>query len=377
MNVFQFVNDLKTASYRDKGQLLQYLLRVAERKLKTLSKEDRQLLLSYAFGEVDAMLRVIPETVSYREKDVIFHCEDCVLGLIMKLCGTPDQLRREQLSKIQSLVDLVDKERYIENTVDSLFQNPSVSETDMNRLLYWVKQTTDEYQKSMLFQGLLHHKEKLKKLSPPARQLLEEYVISEATRLKELSTEDSGAVLELIADVGKHFPTGSMIAALEGLLTLDKNPISYYAVESLLTLNRDVPQGVITALAEDLEYADLTYSVLRRMGKTSLFPKEYATDEYLGKSDLVHWLTYPTELGKAPDEILYVGKVKRFFSTKVFHVYRFRSDSDTLSDDLKNKWLIGWSSEEGGTFSNFEEYAGFEGPTAKETLNRIKKHILG
>ena len=377
MNIFQLVNELKAASYKDKQQLLQFLLRIAERDLKSLSKEDRQLLLSYAYGEVDAMLRVIPDTATYREKDVIFNCEDALLGLIMHLCGTPDQLPTEQLTKIHSLVDLVNEERYIENAVDSIFQNTSVSDADVNRLLYRVKQTTDEYQKSMLYQGLIHYKDSLKKFSPSAQRCMEEYIASEATRLMKLPIEDSGSVLELIADIGKYFPSESMITALEGLLSLGQNHMNYYAVMSLLTLGRQVPQAVITALAEDLEYADLTFCALRQMGKTKLFPKEYITDEYLGKSNLVHWLTYPTELGKAPDEILYIGEIKQFFKSEVFRVYRFRSDSETLDGSLRNQWLIGWSSEEGGTFSNFDLYADFEAPTVKETLKRIKKLILG
>ena len=377
MNIFQLVNELKAASYKDKQQLLQFLLRIAERDLMSLSKEDRQLLLSYAYGEVDAMLRAIPITASYREKDMIFDCEDALLGLIMRLCGTPDQLPIEQLTKIQSLVDLVQKERYIETALDSIFQGSSISEADVNRLLYWAKQTTDEYQKSKLFQGLIYYKDSLKKLSPSAQQLLGEYIVSEASRLKGLPTEDSGSILELIADIGKHFPSESMATTLEDLLLLGRNHINYYAVESLLTIGREVPQTVITALAEDLEYADLTFCALRQMGKTKLFPKEYITDEYLGKSNLVHWLTYPTELGKAPDEILYIGEIKQFFKSEVFRVYRFRSDSETLDGSLRNQWLIGWSSEEGGTFSNFDLYADFEAPTAKETLKRIKKLILG
>ena len=53
------------------------------------------------------------------------------------------------------------------------------------------------------------------------------------------------------------------------------------------------------------------------------------------------------------------------------------SDSDNLGDDLKNKWLIGWSSVEGGTFSNFDEYALFEKASVKKTLKNIKKKLLG
>ena len=70
------------------------------------------------------------------------------------------------------------------------------------------------------------------------------------------------------------------------------------------------------------------------------------------------------------------GKVKYFFKKDVYHVFKFMSDSDNLGDDLKNKWLIGWSSVEGGTFSNFDEYALFEKASVKKTLKNIKKKFL-
>ena len=108
-----------------------------------------------------------------------------------------------------------------------------------------------------------------------------------------------------------------------------------------------------------------------------MFPTECTTEEYLAKSDLVRWLTYPTELGKAPDEIVYIGKIKKLFKKEVFYVFKYRSNSDTLGDDLKNKWLIGWSSRDGGTFSNFDEFAPFEQETAKKTLRLIQKKLIG
>ena len=153
--------------------------------------------------------------------------------------------------------------------------------------------------------------------------------------------------------------------------------ISFYAVESLLALGREIPAQAVDALARDLEYAQMTYTALASAGKQALFPQEYATPEYLAKSDLVRWLTYPTELGKAPDEIEYIGKITYLFKKDVYHVFKYRSGSDTLGDALKDKWLIGWSSDSGGTFSNFDEYALYEKSTVAATLKKIKKKLIG
>ena len=101
--------------------------------------------------------------------------------------------------------------------------------------------------------------------------------------------------------------------------------------------------------------------------------QEIRLPEYLAKSNLVHWLTYPTELGGEPDAIEYLGKVKK---KDVYYVFRYRSVSDTLSDELKGKWLIGWSSNDGGTFSNFDRYDDFVQKTPEKTLKYIKKKLL-
>ena len=45
-------------------------------------------------------------------------------------------------------------------------------------------------------------------------------------------------------------------------------------------------------------------------------------------------------------------------------------------DELKNKWLVGWSSNEGGTFSNFDEFAPFEQETTEKTLKKQMMKFL-
>ena len=168
-----------------------------------------------------------------------------------------------------------------------------------------------------------------------------------------------------------------LASLLEQMIALGRNTVSFFAAESLIICGREVPDGIIDALARDLVYAEHMYQVLKNHNLSHLFPKELATEEYLAKSDLVHWLTYPTELGQAPDEIEYIGKITYLFKKDVYHVFRFRSDSDTLEDDAKGKWLIGWSGTDGGTFSNFDEYALYEKDTVAATLKNIEKKVIG
>ena len=65
------------------------------------------------------------------------------------------------------------------------------------------------------------------------------------------------------------------------------------------------------------------------------------------------------------------------FKKDVYYIFRFRSDSKNLDDELRGQWLIGWSDCGGGTFSNFDRYDLYAGATPKKTLKNIKKKLLG
>jgi bacterioferritin (cytochrome b1) len=254
-----------------------------------------------------------------------------------------------------------------------------IEEAAVSHLLSLVAQTDDEYQKGMLYTGLVHYKEEISKFSDDAKALIAAHLTAELKRYlnHEQFTADCINSLELIADVCRYFADSTIIELLQEVLKQGYNNINYYATDTLLSLGQNVPTETIVALANNLEYANLTYGLLIKFKKQDLFPKECSTPEYLAKSDMVHWLMYPTELGKEPDEIEYIGKITYLFKKEVYYVFKYRSNSDTLDDNLKNKWLIGWSSEDGGTFSNFDEYALYEKNTIDATLKNIKKKLIG
>ena len=52
---------------------------------------------------------------------------------------------------------------------------------------------------------------------------------------------------------------------------------AFYALESLTRTGHTVGAGPVRALAEDLEYASLTYQTLERAGQASLFPAACAS----------------------------------------------------------------------------------------------------
>lgn len=367
------------AAVHEKKQFLQYFLNVIQKSKGKLDSADKNAILEFAYAQVDAVAAAIPEAQTYKEKDQLFEIEDLTLGIIMGLCPSPAAIPQEKLMKIQSLVTLVEEERKIEMTLDSIFAQDSIQESDITRLLYWVKQTGDEYQRAVIYAGLLHYRDRIRFLTEGAKAKLSEHLHSELKRIlgcEERSGEMLDA-LEMLADVCKLFPSEHTPSLMLELLELRQNRVSFYAIESLLALNQEVPQWVICELAQDLVQANLVYGTLTRYGRQAMFPTALANEEYLAKSDLVHWLTYPTELGQAPDEIEYIGKISYLFKKEVYHVFKYRSESNTLGDDLRGKWLIGWSSRDGGTFSNFDEFEKFDLGNTDKTLKNIKKKLIG
>jgi hypothetical protein len=123
----EMIATMKAADFAEKKQFLDYLTRMAEQARHQIGPEDKKALLEYIYGEVDAMLAAIPAAQSYKEKDQIFECENFLMGLIMNLCASPAELPQDKLLKTKALAELVDKERYLETALDSVFEKSAIT----------------------------------------------------------------------------------------------------------------------------------------------------------------------------------------------------------------------------------------------------------
>ncbi len=369
-----------TQEYKYKSQVLTVVLNKLHAERKKHKSDDVLTLSAFIFSEIESLLRLIPQTASYKEKDILFDYEEKLLGVIMSIYPTPDTVPAEQLAAIKALVRMVEKERYLENAVDEMFAKDIIHGSDAENLIQTVLSVKDTYHRGQFLNGLLHYQKDPKnfeKLSTKATRVLSEYIASEMSKYlqkTDIPDEESENNLELACDVCKHFVNDDIINILYSVLQHHKKETVYYAMESLLHTGHEIPVETVVSMANDLIVANMTYHMLCRYGKQDLFPKALATPEYLAKSDLVHWLTYPTELGQAPDAIEYIGNTK--VKGEVFHIFRFRSNSNELDELSKGKWLIGWSSNEGGTFSNFDEYTFYEKKTPEKTIKYIKRKLL-
>ena len=277
----QFDSILTTAKnegYQSKKQTLERLLitlQTMQQENKPLTEQDKKTLLDFAYGQVDVFLDALPGAASYREKDLIFECEDLLIGLIMSLCPNSMEVPRDVFAKIKQLAQAVTSERKIENCLDKLFRQENITGGDAETLLDLIRQTDDEYQKGKLYLGLLHYKDSLSKLSVKAKAHISGHITQEIQRYLSLEhlTDDAVNSLEVAADISKHFADDALLAQLQELLKLGRSNINYYAAETLLTAGQDVPAHTLLALAQDPGYAAPTRSMLEALGKGELFPQ--------------------------------------------------------------------------------------------------------
>lgn len=372
----EIFNDIQNSNdYEENARLLQYLGNVLKSNMAKLPAEEKISIKDFALKEMQKLIEVIPSAKNYREKDKMFFYEDSVL-MIFTLMGDHNSLTDEQADVLQKLIATVSKERVLENSVDKMFELAKIEKADAEAVLSIAKPIKDDYQRGMLFQGLLEHKDKIKNMSSDAKSAIAEFTESELERLlseKDLS-DDAVNIIEFAADVSKYFITGKILDMLEKAMGVVENQVKYFILETLLDNNRQVSADAIKEIAGDLSYANLLKNVLVKYGKVNLFPKEYDTPEYLAKSDLVHWLCYPTELNQKPDEIELLGKAT--VKKEDYFIFKYKSDSDNLTDELQNVWLIGWSGSQGSTFSEFDKLSDFEKNTPEKTVKYITKKLL-
>ncbi len=369
------IEDIKSFSaFSEKARFLAVILNSFQNKKVKITPEDKKELSDFAFEEISKLITLMPTIQAYKEKDEIFGYGDTLLGIVMLCHSSPADISETDLNNIKALSALFDKERFVENAIDNIFKNGQNDKAYVEQLLASVIPLKDEFQKGQIYQGLLHYQGSISNLPSDSKLLFADYISSELKRYLDIPLDDVIVNnLEFACDVSQYFINDTIISLLNDILKLEKNNVNYYIIATLLSAHQPVPSNVIVSLANDIVYADMTYAVLKRYGSQSLFPVELSTPEYLAKSDMVHWLIYPTELGKQPDQIEYLGKVKK---KEEYYIFRYMSDSDNLGDDRKNQWLIGWSSDEGGTFSNFDLYSDLEKKTVEKTLKNIKKRLL-
>jgi hypothetical protein len=364
-------------NYDEKNQMLALLLAYIKSKRFKPSKQEKSMLSDFAFHEIREIIAAVQKADGYKEKSLMFRYGDTFYYLIMAIHKSPAELTPEKIALTKELASLMEKELYLEQTMETIFSQEIISSSDIHDLLEKLSETKDEYEKGIFCQDLIHYRDKHSNLLETSKLAISDYMKKELERYVteyDFENEDKIKSFEALCDACSYFVNDDIASLLYKILELDNNGIKFFASLTLLRCNRDIPEKTAEELANDLVYAEGLYCALKAADKISLFPTALINDVYLAKSDLVHWLTFPTELGKAPDEIEYVGKT--IIKKEEYFIFKYKSDSDKLSEDLKGKWLIGWANDDGGTFSNFDEYEKFEKNTPEKTAKYIGKKLL-
>ncbi len=177
---------------------------------------------------------------------------------------------------------------------------------------------------------------------------------------------DGGIILDLMG----HFANDEMDRELRNALGFRDPRLQYFAISSLLRRGK-LPETTksINEVAASPEMRNWLYKKLQERGKPSLYPDRYRSQAALAESDMVQWLTFPTELGRAPDEIelMRVVPVDTGLPGGTYDYYLFRFRTHEPHWAAKKGWLAGVSgpfkradspttTALGDTFSTFDPW---------------------
>lgn len=168
----------------------------------------------------------------------------------------------------------------------------------------------------------------------------------------------------ILLDEMQCVPGPENLDELRAALAMKDARLVYFAAMSLRENDVEVPAEVFDRIAASAAMRGWLYTELEKRGEGDKFPAKYATQAALAEADMVKWLGFPTELGRAPDEIALAKVVTR--EDEDYYVFKFRTLGGYWA--TKNGWMVGISGpyEHGAeptygatdTFSSLEPFAG-------------------
>ncbi len=193
--------------------------------------------------------------------------------------------------------------------------------------------------------------------------------------------EDCGVLLDLMG----YVKLPEIVAELQKALLLKDTKLKGFAVVSLLRQGIEVDSLTSLNVASDPVIRNFFYNELQTLGKLSNYPNEFRTQEAFAESDMVGWLTFGTELERAPDEIELMKTVSIDTKTEDgvldYFIFRFRTFEPHWA--AKDGWMAGISGpflrketpstkSYGDTFSSFEKW---DSKTPEEHLGDIRERL--
>ncbi|MGE5551021.1 MAG: hypothetical protein ACM3ZC_10910 [Bacteroidota bacterium] len=197
-------------------------------------------------------------------------------------------------------------------------------------------------------------------------RLLEDLAHARAQRRRLAKDTEAYAeavdLLAVTADCLGAFPGDAEVMGFLRSLLDDPSPeVVLWAADSLTRNGGNVPGPVFLKLAANPETRLDLYNALAAAGQVRLFPEEYLTQYHFAEADMVRWLTFPTEFGRAPDriELLAEKEVETDGERGRVYLFKYRYAGD------EDGWMVGLSGPQpmekdevatggGYTFSHFK-----------------------
>jgi hypothetical protein len=152
----------------------------------------------------------------------------------------------------------------------------------------------------------------------------------------------------LLLDLLRFFPTDEVKHELSAAVREYRDPVLLcWTCVAALWFDLPVDRDILVHIAADDESRKPFYEALTKQNRAALFPEQYRTKAAFAQSDMVDWLSYRTELGRAPDaiELTHIITEETDDGTAYeWFLFRFWS-SDQEGDDKTDttKWMAGWS----------------------------------
>jgi hypothetical protein len=167
----------------------------------------------------------------------------------------------------------------------------------------------------------------------------------------------------VLLDLMQCVPGADNLDELHAALKMKDARLVYFATTSLLENDMDVPDATYEQIAASPEMRGWLHEELPKHRRDDKFPAKYATQAALAEADMVRWLSFATELGRAPDEIA-LGKIVTIEDSD-YYVFKFRTVGTYWASS--KGWMAGISGPyvhgaeptsdgAGGTFSNLDAY---------------------
>lgn len=125
------------------------------------------------------------------------------------------------------------------------------------------------------------------------------------------------ADLEIIVDLAcylKNQEINKLINEIDDLL--NNNKVDIFIIKYKIINGLKTKKEKIECISKDEEELITFYGIMERLGVNNIYLNDIS-QEMIAKSDMIRWLSYPTELGSKPDKIELLGSFY-FNNTKCF-----------------------------------------------------------